>query len=102
MPGGRRACPRSRHSPYPRTSLRAPMKRTQQINERIRFFAKALVNNQRADDYTLLTVLAALILFFADVAGRLYNMRTQWAALAIGTVLFIVAAVIVATFPVII
>jgi len=65
-------------------------------------FTKALVNNQRADDYTLLTVLAALVLFFAAVAGRLNNMRTQWAALSIGTVLFIVAAVIVATFPVII
>jgi hypothetical protein len=65
-------------------------------------FAKALVNNQRADDYTLLTVLAALVLFFAAVAGRLNNRRTQWAALSIGTVLFIVAAVVVATFPVII
>ena len=65
-------------------------------------FAKALVNNQRADDYTLLTVLAALVLFFAAVAGRLNNRRTQWAALSIGAVLFIVAGVIVATFPVII
>ena len=65
-------------------------------------FAKALVNNQRADDYTLLTVLAALVLFFAAVAGRLNNRRTQWAAVAIGAVLFIVTAVIVATFPVII
>jgi hypothetical protein len=65
-------------------------------------FAKALVNNQRADDYTLLTVLAALVLLFAAVAGRLTNTRTQWAALAIGGVLFIVAAVIAATSPVII
>jgi hypothetical protein len=65
-------------------------------------FAKALVNNRRADDYTLLTVLAALVLFFAAVAGRLNNRRTQLAALSIGAVLFIVAGVIVATFPVII
>ena len=65
-------------------------------------FANALVNNQRADNYTLMTVLAALVLFFAAVAGRLNNKRTQWAALAIAGVLFIVAAVIAATFPVII
>ena len=65
-------------------------------------FANALVNNQRADNYTLMTVLAALVLLFAAVAGRLNNKRTQWAALAIAGVLFIVAAVIAATFPVII
>ena len=65
-------------------------------------FAEALLNNQRADDYTLLTVLAALVLFFAAVAGRLNNKRTQWAALAIGAVLFIIAAVTAAMFPVIV
>jgi hypothetical protein len=65
-------------------------------------FTEALVNNQRADNYTLLTVLAALVLFFAAVAGRLNNRRTQWVALAIGAVLFVVAGVVAATFPVII
>ena len=65
-------------------------------------FASALVNNQRGYNYTLLTVLAALVLFFAAVAGRLNNTRTQWAALAIAAVLFIVAAVIATTFPVVI
>jgi hypothetical protein len=65
-------------------------------------FAEALLNNQRADDYTLLTVLAALVLFFAAVAGRLNNRRTQWAALAIAAVLVIIAAVTAATFPVIV
>jgi hypothetical protein len=65
-------------------------------------FTMALVNNQRADNYTLLTVLAALVLFFAAVAGRLNNRRTQWVALTIGAVLFVVAGVVAATFPVII
>lgn len=65
-------------------------------------FASALVNNQRGDNYTLLTVLAALVLFFAAVAGRLNNTRTQWAAVAIAGVLFVVAALIAATFPVVI
>ena len=65
-------------------------------------FASALVNNQRGDNYTLLTVLAALVLFFAAVAGRLNNTRTQWAAVTIAGVLFIVAALIAATFPVVI
>ena len=65
-------------------------------------FAKALVNNQRGDNYTILTVLAALVLFFAAVSSRLTRPRLQWAALIIAAVLFLVGAVVAATFPVII
>jgi len=65
-------------------------------------FAQALANNQRGDNYTLLTVLSALVLFFAAVSSRLNSPATQWAALALALVLFLVGAGIAATFPVII
>jgi len=65
-------------------------------------FAQALANNQRGDNYTLLTVLAALVLFFAAISGRLKSPGRQWAALGLALVLFLVGASIVATFPVII
>jgi hypothetical protein len=65
-------------------------------------FAQAMVNNQRGDNYTLLTVLAALVLFFAAVSSRMKRPVLQWSALIFGAVLFLLAAVVVATFPVIV
>jgi len=65
-------------------------------------FAQAMVNNQHGDNYTLLTVLAALVLFFAAVSSRLKRPILQWSALIFGAVLFLVTAIIVATFPVLV
>lgn len=65
-------------------------------------FAQALVNNQRGDNYTILTVLAALVLFFAAISGRLNRPAFQWAAVGLALVLFVTAAIISATFPIII
>ena len=65
-------------------------------------FAQALVNNQRGDNYTILTVLAALVLFFAAISGRLNRPAFQWACLGLALVLFVTAAIISATFPVVI
>ncbi len=65
-------------------------------------FAAALVSNQRGDNYTILTVLAALVLFFAALSGRLSGDRRQWVILGLALVLFVTGAVIAATFPVMI
>jgi hypothetical protein len=65
-------------------------------------FATALTNNQRGDNYTILTVLAALVLFFAAISGRLKRPAQQWGALIFAGVLFLVGVVVAATFPVII
>jgi hypothetical protein len=67
-----------------------------------RLFAQALVSNQRGDNYTLLTVLAALVLFFAAVSGRVTRPRLQWLALIFSAALFLVGVAVAATFPVII
>jgi hypothetical protein len=67
-----------------------------------RLFAQGLVNNQRGDNYTLLTVLAALVLFFAATSGRLSRPQLRWAGLIFAGLLFVAGAVVVFTSPVVI
>jgi hypothetical protein len=63
-------------------------------------FADALVFNQRGDDYTLLTVLFALVLFFAAASTRLGGERAQRLMLGVALVFLISGIVILATFPI--
>lgn len=53
-------------------------------------FAQALENNQRGDNYTLLTVLFALVLFLTAVSQRLRNRILTWVVLSGAIVLVIV------------
>jgi hypothetical protein len=63
-------------------------------------FADALVFNQRGDDYTILTVLFALVLFFAAASTRLGGPRAQWIMLGAAIIFLITGTVILATFPI--
>ena len=63
-------------------------------------FADALRFNQRADNYTILTVLFALVLFFAAASTRLGRLRAQWIVLGVAIVFLVAAMVILATFPI--
>ena len=63
-------------------------------------FADALVFNQRGDNYTILTVLFALVLFFAAASTRLGRPRAQWILLGLAMSFLIAATVILATFPI--
>ena len=63
-------------------------------------FADALKFNQRGDRYTILTVLFALVLFFAAASTRLGSPRTQWIFLGVAIVFLIIATVVLATFPI--
>jgi hypothetical protein len=54
----------------------------------------------RADRYTLCVVLFAMTLFFAGLSARLRSPRAQTALVGIGCVVFLAAAIWVATFPV--
>lgn len=75
----------------------------QQLSERADTrFAAALENNARGDRYSLLTVLFALVLFFAAMSGRDFAVWVTRAFLGIAIVLMVVGAVILSTFPVII
>ncbi|WP_370619745.1 hypothetical protein [Mumia sp. Pv 4-285] len=62
-------------------------------------FAEALRNNQRSDNYTVLTIAFAAVLFFGALAGRMSDRRSQWALLALGIGGCIVLAGILLAFP---
>ncbi|MGB5952019.1 MAG: hypothetical protein WBG57_05810 [Ornithinimicrobium sp.] len=63
------------------------------------FFADALVFNQRGDNYTLVTVLFALVLFFAAFASRVRAMRSSWILTGAATVLLVVGTGFLLSFP---
>lgn len=63
-------------------------------------FDQALTNNQRGDDYSLLTVLFALVLFFAALSQ---NQRADWRRrvfLLLSGIIAVVGIVTLVTFPV--
>jgi hypothetical protein len=60
----------------------------------------ALVFNQHGDNYTILTVIFALVLFFAAASSRLGSPRAQWILLGVAMTFLIAATVILATFPI--
>lgn len=62
-------------------------------------FAEGLENNQRSDNYTMLTVAFATVLFFGALSGRMHSRGAQWAFLIVGWVVFTAAAVLLVTFP---
>ncbi len=62
-------------------------------------FAEALANNQRADNYTLLAVLFAAVLFFAALSGRARTLPIRYALLGLGMVLFLAAAGLLIAYP---
>jgi hypothetical protein len=65
-------------------------------------FSRGLINNRRGDNYALLAVLAALVLFFGAISGRLSRPPLQLAALIFAGVLFLFGASVAATLPVIV
>jgi hypothetical protein len=62
-------------------------------------FAAALENNQRGDNYTILTVLFAAVLFFTAMSTRVRAFRSQQALLGVALVLGAVGLVLLVTFP---
>lgn len=62
-------------------------------------FQQALDNNQRGDNYTLLAVLFATVLFFAAVSSRAKKNASAWFLLGVGIVLFIGAAATLISYP---
>ena len=63
-------------------------------------FADALIFNQHGDNYTILTVLFALVLFFAAASTRLGSARVQRILIGVAIVALITAAVILGTLPI--
>ncbi|MDN5766567.1 MAG: hypothetical protein L0H96_12355 [Humibacillus sp.] len=62
-------------------------------------FQQALDFNQRGDNYTLLTVLFALVLFFGAFANRFRSHRPSWLLLGGAGVLLVVGLGLLLSFP---
>ena len=62
-------------------------------------FAEGLEFNQRGDNYTILTVIGAAVLFFAALSTRFRSRRYQWFVLGIGIVMFIGVAITLLAYP---
>lgn len=62
-------------------------------------FQDALDNNQRGDNYTILTVAFATVLFFTALSGRFQRPATQWFMLSVAAVGFVVTAIFLIAFP---
>ncbi|WP_146926322.1 hypothetical protein [Cellulomonas xylanilytica] len=62
-------------------------------------FAQALADNQRGDNYTVLTVAFASVLFFTAISERMRTPRGRYVLLGLGIVLFVAATVLLLTFP---
>jgi hypothetical protein len=62
-------------------------------------FEAALMNNQRGDNYTILTVLFASVLFFTAMSSRVRSSRSQLALLGIAMALGLAGVVLLVTFP---
>ncbi|MBD8058309.1 hypothetical protein IC607_04920 [Cellulomonas sp. JH27-2] len=62
-------------------------------------YAEALRNNQRGDNYTVLTIVFASVLFFAAMSGRMKSPHGRDVLLGLGIVLFLVAASLLVFYP---
>ena len=62
-------------------------------------FSRALENNRRGDNYTLLTVAFAAVLFFAAMSGRMRSRSGQWTMLGVALGLFTMAVLFLIVFP---
>lgn len=63
-------------------------------------FDEALQNNQRGDNYTILTVLFALVLFFTAMSQRDIARWARMTLLSIGVVIAVGGLIILLTYPV--
>ena len=60
---------------------------------------KALESNKHSDNYTVLTILFATVLFFGAVSGRVRRTLSGWILIGTAAVIFIGASSILITFP---
>jgi hypothetical protein len=73
----------------------------EELNERAdERFAQALENNQRGDNYSLLTVLFALVLFLTAMSQRPLAPWVARTLLGLAVVVAVIGVVILATFPI--
>jgi hypothetical protein len=63
-------------------------------------FARASTDNQTSDNYVLLTVIFASVLFFGGISGKFRTRVIDLAMLTIATLVFLAGVVILFTYPI--
>jgi hypothetical protein len=61
--------------------------------------AAARQANQRSDNYVLMTIVFATVLFFAGISSKMDTFRARTLLLGVGTTLLVGAVIVVLTFP---
>jgi hypothetical protein len=61
--------------------------------------SEARTANQRSDNYVLMTIVFATVLFFAGISSKMDTVRARTFLLSVGVLILFTAMVIVATFP---
>jgi len=84
----------------PEYELEASMSANDLMTEADDHGVLARVANQNSDDYVILTVLAAMVLFFAGLSTKLIRPRNRILALGIGVTLLFVTVVLVLRLPI--
>jgi hypothetical protein len=64
-----------------------------------RLAAQARTANQRSDEYVLITILFASVLFFAGISSKMDTRRARLLLLGTGVTVFVCASVVVLSFP---
>jgi hypothetical protein len=61
--------------------------------------ATARAANQHSDNYVLMTIMFATVLFFAGISSKMDSLRARIFLLSTATLVLLIAIVVVATFP---
>jgi hypothetical protein len=61
--------------------------------------ARALTSNRNSDNYTVLTILFATVLFFAAVSNRVKKSLSSWTLIGVALVVFVGSATVLASLP---
>ena len=59
----------------------------------------ALTSNSNSDNYTMLTILFATVLFFAAVSNRVKHPWSSWTLIGVALVVFVSSATVLASLP---
>ena len=60
---------------------------------------QALASNRNSDNYTVLTILFATVLFFAAVSHRVKKPLSSWTLIGVALVVFVGSATVLASLP---
>jgi len=70
------------------------------LKEAAEHLEDARTANERSDQYILLTVIFASVLFFGGISTKFNSIRIQFSLVALGSLMFVILLIFVVTFPI--